>query len=52
MKNIEMYTLQYIDEFEEIYKEYIKENKNKDVEYPNIDFKLKSEGKNVWLGEH
>jgi hypothetical protein len=41
MNNVDAYTLTYLNEYWNIYKKYLKDNKNKDIDYPNFEINFK-----------
>jgi hypothetical protein len=40
MTNLESYTMNSLNELWDIYKGYLKENKFKDIDYPDFELKL------------
>lgn len=40
LRNLESYTLTYIYELWDMYKDYLKNNKNTDIEFPGYNIKL------------
>lgn len=41
MHNIENYTLNYINEMVEVYKNYLKKNEGKDIKFPDVTLNMK-----------
>jgi hypothetical protein len=40
MSNIEQYTITYLNQAWDVYKEYLKKNKGQDIDYPGYEIKF------------
>jgi len=40
MRNVEMYTLNYLSRYWDVYKNYLKDNDYKDIDYPGYTLKF------------
>lgn len=41
MQNIEMYTINYINRYWNVYKKYLEDNKDKDIDFPEFKINFK-----------